>query len=173
MLSSAYCAGEPSGQPSDRTRQPAAGHGRVKEVMVMEWVLPFLLVLGLLTVAAPVGVYFGAVALLWVSGLISGGSSLSRTGFYCPFTKQRVTADFLTETGSDHPSDVVSCSAFAKPHDVRCRKACVGLAETHSVSTALLPRYSLIAGGTAYRVEASAAHRNGDPTPDTDVDRAA
>jgi hypothetical protein len=141
--------------------------------MVMEWVLPFLLALGFLIVAVPVGVYFGAVALLWVSALISGGSARSRKGFYCPVTKQRVTADFLTEVGSDHPSDVLSCSAFAKPYDVRCRKACLGLAETHSVSTALLPRYSLIAGGTAYRVEASAAHLDGDPTPDSDVGRAA
>ena len=55
-----------------------------------------------------------------------------------------------TEPGSDHPSDVLSCSAFGKPYDVRCQKACLDLAETHSVSTALLPRYSLIAGGTAY-----------------------
>jgi hypothetical protein len=141
--------------------------------MVMEWVLPFLLLLGFLIVAVPVGVYFGAVALLWASGLFSGGSALSRTGFYCPVTKQRVTADFLTEVGSDHPSDVVSCSAFAKPRKVRCRKACLDLAETHSVSTSLLPRYSLIAGGTAYRVEASSAHRDGDPAPDTGVGRAA
>jgi hypothetical protein len=77
------------------------------------------------------------------------------------------------ETTSDGWSLPVSVRKSAVPHDVRCRKACVGLAETHSVSTALLPRYSLIAGGTAYRVEASAAHRNGDPTPDTDVGRAA
>jgi len=137
----------------------------------MEWVLPFLLLPGFLLVAVPVGVYFGAVALLWVSAFISGGSALSRTGFYCPFTKQRVTADFLTEVGSDHPSDVVSCSAFAKPRQVRCRKACLDLAESHSVSTSLLPRYSLIAGGTAYRVGASPAHRDDDPTPD--VGRAA
>lgn len=130
----------------------------------MEWVLPFLFLLGFLIVAVPVGVYFGAVALLWVSALISGGSAVSRTGFYCPVTKQRVTADFLTEVGSDHPSDVVSCSAFATPRHVRCRKACLDLAETHSVSTSLLPRYSLIAGGTAYRVEAS---------PSNDVGRAA
>lgn len=130
----------------------------------MEWVLPFLLLLGFLIVAVPVGVYFGAVALLWVSALISGGSARSRTGFYCPVTKRRVTADFLTEGGSDHPSDVLSCSAFAKPQDVRCRKACLALAETQSVSTALLPRYSLIADGTAYRVEA---------TPHADVGRAA
>jgi hypothetical protein len=141
--------------------------------MVMEWVLPFLLLLGFLIVAVPVGVYFGAVAFLWVSALISGGSALSRTGFYCPFKKQRVTADFLTEVGSDQPSDVVSCSAFAEPHHVRCLKACLGLAETHSVSASLLPRYSLVAGGTAYRVEASPAHRDGNPTPDSHVGRAA
>ena len=137
----------------------------------MEWVLPFLLLLGFLVVAVPVGVYCGTFALLCASGLFSGGSAFSRTGFYCPFTKQRVTADFLTEVGSDHPSDVVSCSVFAKPYHVRCRKECLGLAETRSVSTSLLPRYSLIAGGTAYRVEASPAPR--DPAPHTDVGRAA
>ena len=117
----------------------------------MEWVLPFLLVLGVLIVVVPVGVYFGAVALLWVSSLASEGSRLSRAGFYCPFKKQRVTADFVTGAGSDRPSDVLSCSAFEKPDQVRCQKSCLGLAETHSVSATLLPRYSLIAGGTAYR----------------------
>ena len=121
----------------------------------MEWVLPFLLLLGFLIVAVPVGLYCGAFAVLCVSGLFSGGPALSRTGFYCPFSKQRVTADFLTEVGSDHPSDVVSCSVFANPHHVRCRKECLGLAETRSVATSLLPRYSLIAGGTAYRAEGS------------------
>lgn len=134
--------------------------------MVMEWVPPLLLLLSFIFVVIPVGVYFGAVALLWASSLVPGGSALSRTGFYCPVTKQRVTADFLTEAGSDHPSDVLSCSAFAKPYQVRCRKACLGLAETHSVSMSLLPRYSLIAGGTAYRGAAS-------PGPDGDVGRAA
>jgi len=138
----------------------------------MEWVPPLLLLLGFFIVAVPIGVYFGTVALLWASSLVSG-SALSRTGFYCPFTKQRVTAEFLTEAGSDQPSDVLSCSAFAKPYHVRCRKACLDLAETHSVSTALLPRYSLIAGGTAYRVAASPGRRDGDPTSDGDVGRAA
>lgn len=138
----------------------------------MEWVPPFLLLLGFLIVAVPVGVYFGAVALLWASSLVSGGSAVSRTRFYCPVTKQRVTADFLTDAGSDHPSDVLSCSIFAKPYHVRCQKACLGLAETHSVSMSLLPRYSLISGGTAYRVAASASP-DGDPGPDGDVGRAA
>jgi hypothetical protein len=141
--------------------------------MVMEWVLPFLLLLGFLIVAVPVGVYLGAVVLLWVSSLISGGAALSRTGFYCPVSKQRVTAEFLTEVGSDHPTDVLSCSAFPKPQRVRCAKACLGLTETHSVATALLPRYSLIAGGTAYRVGASPAPHDGDPAPDAGVGRAA
>lgn len=117
----------------------------------MEWVPPVLLVLGVLIVAVPVGVYFGAIALLWASSMVSGSSALSRVGFYCPFRKQRVTAEFVTGAGEDRPSDVLSCSAFAEPDRVRCQKSCLGLAETHGVSAALLPRYSLIAGGTAYR----------------------
>lgn len=138
----------------------------------MEWVPPLLLLLGVLIIAVPVGVYFGAVALLWVSSLVSEGSALSRRGFYCPVRKQRVTAEFLTDAGSDHPSDVLSCSAFEKPYHVRCQKVCLGLAETHSVSMSLLPRYSLIAGGTAYRVAASPGPA-GDPAPDGRVGRAA
>jgi hypothetical protein len=141
--------------------------------MVMEWIPPFLLVLGLLIVAVPVGVYFGAVALLWASSLVSKDFAVSRTGFYCPFRKQRVTADFLTEAGSDHPSDVLSCSAFTKPRNVRCEKACRDLAEIHSVSASLLPRFSLIAGGTAYRAAPSAGRRDGDPTPEGHLGRAA
>lgn len=127
---------------------------------VMEWVPPLLLLLGVLIVMVPVGVYFGAVALLWASSLVSGGSARSRTRFFCPFKKRPVTADFLTEAGTEHPSDVLSCSAFAEPARVRCEKACRGLAETHSVSTSLLPRYSLIAGGTAYRMSAAATPRD-------------
>ena len=130
----------------------------------MEWVPPLLLLLGVLIVVVPVGVYFGAVALLWASSLVSEGSARSRTRFFCPFKKRPVTADLLTEAGSDHPSDVLSCSAFAEADRVRCEKACLSLAETHSVSTSLLPRYSLIAGGTAYRVAASPGLRDGDPT---------
>ena len=122
----------------------------------MEWIPPFLLALGVLIVGVPVGLYFGAVALLWASSLVSDDAAArSRTRFFCPIKKQPVTADFLTEAGSDHPSNVLSCSAFAKPARVRCEKACLGIAETHSVSTALLPRYSLIAGGTVYRAVAS------------------
>ena len=138
----------------------------------MEWVPPLLLLLGVLIVVVPAGVYFGAVALLWVSSLLPEGSALSRTRFYCPATKQLVTAEFLTHAGSDHPSDVLSCSVFEKPYHVRCKKACLALAETHSVSMSLLPRYSLIAGGTAYRVAASPGPV-GDPAPDGGVGRAA
>ena len=130
----------------------------------MEWVPPLLLLLGVLIVVVPVGVYFGAVALLWASSLVSEGSARSRAGLFCPFKKGRVTADFLTEAGSDRPSDVLSCSAFAEADRVRCEKACLGLAETHSVSTSLLPRYSLLAGGTAYRVAGPAGLRGGDRT---------
>lgn len=139
----------------------------------MEWVPPLLLLLGVLIVAIPIVVYFGAVALLWASSLVSLGPAVSRTRFYCPVTKQRVTADFLTAAGSDRPSDVLSCSIFSKPpHLVRCQKSCLGLAETHSVWMSLLPRYSLISGGTAYRVAAPRG-LDGDAAPDGDVGRAA
>jgi hypothetical protein len=127
--------------------------------MTMTWVPPLLLFLVFLIVAVPVGVYFGAIALLWASSLVSKDFAVSRTGFYCPFRKRRVTAEFMTETGSDRPSDVLSCSAFTEPRNVRCEKACIGLAEAHSVSATLMPRFSLIAGGTAYRAASPPGQR--------------
>jgi hypothetical protein len=123
----------------------------------MEWIPSLLLLLGVLVVAVPVAVYFGAVVLLWASSLVSLGPAVSRTRFSCPVTKRLVTADFLTESGSDRPSDVLSCSIFAQADRVRCQKSCLGFAETRSVSMSLLPRFSLISGGTAYRVAASPA----------------
>ncbi len=122
----------------------------------MEWVLPFIFLLGVLIVGVPVGVYLGALALLWALSLAPGGTAArSRTRFLCPVRKRPVTADFTTETGSDHPSDVLSCSEFSDPARVLCDKACLQFAGTHSISTAMLPRFSLIAGGTAYRAAAS------------------
>ena len=138
----------------------------------MEWIPPIFLLLGVLIVGVPVGLYFGAVGLLWVLSLGSGGSTRSRTRFQCPVTNKGVTADFLTGPGGDRPSDVLSCSAFGRPDDVRCQKACLELAESQSVSAALLPRYSLIAGGTAYRV-AAGGRRGGDERPESGVDRRA
>jgi hypothetical protein len=128
----------------------------------MEWVLGLVSLLLFLLVAGPIAIYLGAIVLLWASSLFAGPAPL-RAGFYCPFTKRRVTADFLTESGSDRPSDVLSCSAFPNPHDVRCKKGCLALATTRSVSAPLLPRYSLIAGGTAYRASAMEAHGGGQP----------
>jgi hypothetical protein len=137
----------------------------------MEWVLGLVSLLLFLLVAGPVAVYLGAIVLLWASSLFAGPAPL-RTGFYCPFTKRRVTADFLTESGSDRPSDVLSCSAFPNAHDVRCKKGCLALATTRSVSAPLLPRYSLIAGGTAYRAGVEDV-RVGDWPPGGNLDHAA
>ena len=129
----------------------------------MEWIPPVLIVLGLLVVGVPVAVYFGAFALLWVLSLFPDGPARLRTSFFCPFKKRSVTADFLTEAGSDHPSDIVSCSAFAQPEHVTCKKACLELAGTRTVSMTLLPRFSLIAGGTAYRTAAPLGVRDEQP----------
>jgi hypothetical protein len=62
----------------EHTRQglrPELSPRRVRDVVVIEWVPPLLLLLGFLIVVVPVGLYFGAVALLWASSLISEGSA--------------------------------------------------------------------------------------------------
>jgi hypothetical protein len=107
--------------------------------------------LALLIVAVPVGLYFGAFLVLGVWNLFAPESAQARVSFYCPFSKRQVAVDFLTESGAGQPSDVLCCSAFPRPDQVRCKKDCLALAESRWVSTPMLPRFSLIAGGTAYR----------------------
>ncbi len=80
--------------------------------------------------------------------------TVARTSFECPFSSERgrwVTAEFLIWPGEERPGDVQSCSAFSEPRRIRCKKACVELAQTGSISSPMVPRFSLVAGGVAYR----------------------
>lgn len=118
----------------------------------MEWV-------GSLMAAAVVLVLVGPMALL-VLGMLAWtlvglflpvGPTVSRATFACPFSRRSVTAEFLTPSGQERPVDVLSCSAFRDPQAIRCKKKCLALASLHAVSQAMLPRWSLVAGGVAYR----------------------
>jgi hypothetical protein len=108
--------------------------------------LVVLLLLGPLAVMVA-----GALLLAVVAQFLPASPSLSRTSFECPFSRRRVTAAFLSRPGSDHPDDVLSCSVFKDPEQIRCKKACLELAHTASLGTPMVPRFSLVAGGVAYR----------------------
>ena len=89
----------------------------------MEWIgsLAATLVVFLLVIPAVVAV--GSVILLGAVGWMSYGSpSVAWAGFFCPFSKRWVTTGFLTQTGSEEPSDVVSCSRFGHDGPVTCEK---------------------------------------------------
>lgn len=118
----------------------------------MEWIGSLVATLVLALLFVPMVVAVGCVFLLGVADWgFSGSPSVTRTRFYCPFSKRCVTTGFLTQPGSGHPVDVVSCSRFADEHVVTCRKDCVQLATTRWTASPMEPRYALLSGGVAYR----------------------
>jgi len=53
------------------------------------------------------------------------GAIVSRVTQDCPVSKARVSLELLLPVDADRPVDVLSCSAFAKPYHVRCKKNCL------------------------------------------------
>lgn len=118
----------------------------------MEWVLTLMSSFVVLFLLAPFGVLIAGLILLGLANHLLSASAASRSSFDCPFAKQRATVEFLTAPGADEPSDVLSCSVFApKPYHVRCEKGCLGLAKTGWAASPMMPRFSLLSGGVAYR----------------------
>jgi hypothetical protein len=117
----------------------------------MEWAGTLVASMVVLLLVGPVVVLVGSVMLMWLgSQLVPPGATVSRASFDCAFSRRRVSAEFLTEPGADHPGDVTACSAFADGHP-RCQKGCLELAGTATVASPLTPRFALIADGVAYR----------------------
>jgi hypothetical protein len=127
----------------------------------MEWMLTLTSGVVVLCLLGPLVLLLGGLMLFGLVGhVVRSGPGVWRTAFDCPFSKQRASVEFLGETASDQPVDVLSCSVFApKPYHVRCEKACLGLVETRSALSPMMPRYSLLSGGVAYRAMAG----NGSP----------
>jgi len=124
----------------------------------MEWLGSLVATVVVALLIVPVVVAVGSVFLLGAAGWVSYGSpSVARAGFWCPFSRRRVTAAFLTAPGSEQPSDVVSCSRFENERAITCQKGCVPLAETGWSASPLAPRYALLSGDVAYRPVAGRA----------------
>ena len=105
----------------------------------------------LLLLGLPVLLVGSLVLFSLLAPFLPASPTVSRTSFTCPGSKRRVTADFESWAGTEGPADVVSCSAFADPRRVECKKDCLGLAHIGSVASPMMPRYALVAGGTVYR----------------------
>jgi hypothetical protein len=118
----------------------------------MEWIGSVVASFVLFLLVVPLVVAVGSVFLLGAAGWAFPGSpSVARTGFYCPFSKRRVTAAFLTRPGSEQPADVVSCSRFTHKGGIRCQKGCLNLVETGWTASPMAPRYALLSGDVAHR----------------------
>jgi hypothetical protein len=140
----------------------------------MEWVLAIVAGGGVLLLLAPLVLTLGGLVLLGLFGhVLPGGAAVSRVSFDCPFSRRRVTAEFLTAPGTEEPADVLSCDAFAKPYHVRCKKDCLGLAHAGWAASAMMPRYALLSGGVAVRPLAEAGASTPGSGPDGQVSRAA
>lgn len=118
----------------------------------MEWGITLVSSFTVLLIVGPLVLLAGGIlALLILGHSLPVSPTVARTSFDCPFSKRRVTAEFLSWPGSDQPADVLSCTAFRDPHRIRCKKACLGLAETGWAPSPMVPRFALIAGGVTHR----------------------
>lgn len=118
----------------------------------MEWALPLVFVAVAMVVVLPLALLLAAVALLGFVGHFGAGRPIiSRASFNCPFSKQRASVEFLTPTGSEKTTDVLSCSVFSQPYEIRCKKGCLELATAGWSPPLTVPRYALLADGIALR----------------------
>jgi hypothetical protein len=127
-----------------------------------------------LLLVAPLALLVGGMLALAILPQFFGASpTVTRTSFDCPFSKRRVTAEFESRAEAGEPADVRSCSAFPDPRRIGCKKECLELAHTGAVASPMMPRFSLIADGVAYRGTAmTAAPTSGSP-PDGQMTQAA
>jgi hypothetical protein len=124
----------------------------------MDWLFSLAgVVVGLLVVGPPVLV--GAMFLILLGMGLFGPAApiVAHRSFECPFSKRRAQVEFLGKQGDTHAGDVLACSVFHDPRQVRCDKKCLGLAEVAALSAPLMPRFALLSGGVGYRVEAKQA----------------
>ena len=139
----------------------------------MEWLLAPMSSLLAALLIVPVIVLLGAAVLLMIGHIVPGGPTLSRVAFHCPFSRRRVTVEFLSPSGAAKPTDVLSCSVFSNPYHIRCEKRCLGMAETGWMPSPLMPRFALLADGVAYRTVDSAEGPAPEGPPKDGVPRAA
>lgn len=79
----------------------------------------------------PVPIFLLVAAALMVVGLagrrLFRGTFGFRRAFWCPFLKTNVDVDFRKAVWDGALVDVVGCTAFSPPGDVRCEKSCLML----------------------------------------------
>jgi hypothetical protein len=124
----------------------------------MEWFLVPIAALVALVLAVPpiaLGVIF---VMLVVRGLFGPAAhTVARQTIDCPFSRRRARLEVEGAEDSERPLDVLSCSVFDDPRQVRCKKGCLELVSMGVVATPLMPRFALVDGGVAYRLQTNGA----------------
>jgi hypothetical protein len=117
----------------------------------MDWLIMIFAGVMLVVVVAPVAMLLLTFfVLVPLAHLMSQPSTLARTTLTCPVSKRTVNATFVTSPTAERPTDVVQCSLFADGR-VRCGKGCLLHAEVGWAPSPMLPRFALLADGTAQR----------------------
>ena len=117
----------------------------------MEGIVTIFAGLVLLALLAPVGMLLLTFfVLVPLAHLAPAPTMLARATFACPCSRRTVTAAFLTTPRSAQPTDVEECSAYPGGR-IACRKGCLALAAVGWAPSPMVPRVSLVAGGTAAR----------------------
>ena len=124
----------------------------------MEWLFSLAGVVVGLLVIGPLVVLAGLFLIFLAIGLFGPAAQMiSRRTFDCPFSKRRAQVQFVGAQGDEQPADVLACSVFEDPRRVRCEKRCLELVQVRSAAVPLMPRFALLSGGVAYRVETKQA----------------
>ena len=118
---------------------------------MMDWLISVVTGVGLLVLLSPILMLGLTVFVLApLAHLARRPTMVGRSTFDCPFSKRRVSVEFLTSPDAARPTDVRACSMFADG-DIRCAKGCRDLSETAWTPSPVVPRFALLAGETAYR----------------------
>ena len=117
----------------------------------MDWLLMIVAGFVLMLMVAPlVTLALTLFVLVPLAHLMPPPSTLARRRFDCPFATRTVTATFVTSPVAERPTDVTACSRFGAGK-VLCNKECLALTAVGWAPSPIVPRFALIADGTAPR----------------------
>ena len=117
----------------------------------MDWLITVVTGVGVVVLLSPILMLGLTVFVLApLAHLARRPTMVGRSTFDCPFSKRRVSVEFLTSPDADGPTDVRACSMFADG-DIRCGKGCRDLSATAWTPSPAVPRFAPLAGDTAYR----------------------
>ena len=117
----------------------------------MEWLITVTTGLALVVLLSPL-LMLGVTIFILVplAHLAPRPTMIARSTLDCPFSRRRADVDFLISPDAARPADVHACSVFPDGR-VRCEKGCRDLAVAAWAPSPAVPRFALLADGTAYR----------------------